>query len=281
MQAVLVLPAAAEGPGPVMIMLGLPHLPDDPPPKFPGGGRFSPPRLQHLPPTRQLIAYGWGYAVLNPWSVQPDHGAGLRRGIIGLVNRGRPRKPDDWEALRAWAGGASRLLDYLESEPAVDGGKAGVEGVSRFGKAALVAMAFDRRFAGGLIGSSGAGGVKLFRRNLGEAVENLARVGAYPWMAGNFLKYAAEEAEFGRLAARDLPVDSHELLTLCAPRPVFVRYGLPETGDARWVDRRGSFMAAGAAGPVYRLLGTRNLGVSGELAEGLLWLEGRQLRRGR
>ncbi|GAB4241950.1 MAG: hypothetical protein Kow00109_17600 [Acidobacteriota bacterium] len=264
MQAVLVLPVEAEGPVPVMIMLGFPRLPDDPPPTFPGGRRFTPPRLEDPPPPQQLVAYGWGYAILNPWSVQPDDGAGLCRGIIGLVNRGQPRKPDDWGALRAWAWGASRLLDYLESDPAVDAEKVGVEGVSRFGKAALVAMAFDQRFAVGLIGSSGAGGVKLFRRNFGEAVENLAGVGAYHWMAGNFLKYAAEEADFGRRDARDLPVDSHELLALCAPRPVFVSYGVPEKGDAHWVDQRGSFMAVVAAGPVYRLLGARDLGIPGD-----------------
>jgi hypothetical protein len=102
-----------------------------------------------------LIANGWGYASISPSSIQADNGAGLTKGIIGLANQGQPRKPDDWGALRAWAWGASRALDYLESDRLVDAKKVGIEGVSRFGKAALVAMAFDTRFAVVLVGSSG------------------------------------------------------------------------------------------------------------------------------
>jgi hypothetical protein len=81
-------------------------------------------------------------------------------------------------------------------------------------------------------------------------------------MAGNFLKYGAAESKFGSLTASDLPVDSHELIALCAPRLTFISYGIPEKGDAKWLDQRGSFMAAVAAGPVFRLLGARDLGTS-------------------
>jgi hypothetical protein len=81
-------------------------------------------------------------------------------------------------------------------------------------------------------------------------------------MAGNFLKYGAAEASFGSRNAGDLPVDSHELIALCAPRPTFISYGIPEKGDAKWLDQRGSFMAAIAAGPVFRLLGAKDLGRS-------------------
>ena len=88
---------------------------------------------------QQLIAAGWGYATISPASIQADNGAGLTRGIIGLVNKGQPRKPDDWGSLRAWAWGASRGLDYLETDPALDRKHVGIEGVSRYGKAALVA----------------------------------------------------------------------------------------------------------------------------------------------
>jgi hypothetical protein len=131
------------------------------------------------------------------------------------VNKGQPRKPDDWGSLRAWAWGASRGLDYLETDKSVDAKRVGIEGVSRYGKAALVTMAYDTRFAVVLIGSSGEGGVKLHRRNWGEAVENLTGQGEYHWMAGNFLKYGAEEADFGSKNAGDIPVDAHELLALC------------------------------------------------------------------
>ena len=123
----------------------------------------------------------------------------------------------------------------------------GIEGVSRYGKAALVTMAFDQRFAVVLVGSSGEGGAKLHRRNFGEAVENLTGTGEYHWMAGNFLKYGASEATFGSKNPGDLPVDAHELIALCAPRLTFISYGVPEKGDAKWLDQQGSFMAAVAA----------------------------------
>jgi len=180
-QMTLVTPKGVHGPVPVMIMFGragMPAVTPAMPRAFTGGDP---------PATEQLIANGWGYATLNPVSVQADNGAGLTRGIIGLVNKGQARKPEDWGALRAWAWGASRALDYLETDPAVDAKKAGIEGVSRYGKAALITMAFDQRFAVVLIGSSGEGGTKPHRRNFGEAVENVTGSGEYHWMAGNFL----------------------------------------------------------------------------------------------
>jgi lysophospholipase L1-like esterase len=257
-EVTLVTPAEASGPVPVMVLFGRGGLPQTAGADL-TAGRGGPPGSDP-PATVQLIADGWGYAYLNPASVQADNGAGLTRGIIGLVNQGQPRKPDDWGALRAWAWGASRCLDYLETDRAVDARHVGIEGVSRFGKAALVTMAFDTRFALVLVGSSGEGGAKLHRRNWGEAVENLTGSGEYHWMAGNFLKYGASEATFGSKNAGDLPVDAHELIALCAPRLTFISYGVPEKGDAKWLDQRGSFMAAVAAGRVFRLLGAKDLG---------------------
>ncbi len=279
-QMTLVTPKDAKAPVPVMIMFGGGRaLPGDPPPAPRGGpggpgappaagaapaGRAAagPPAPGDPPATEQLIADGWGYASLNPTSVQADNGAGLTRGIIGLVNKGQARKPEDWGALRAWAWGASRGLDYLATEPGVNAKQVGIEGVPRYGKAALITMAYDTRFAVVLIGSSGEGGAKLHRRNWGEAVENLTGTGEYHWMAGNFLKYGASDATFGSRTAGDLPVDAHELLALCAPRLTFVSYGVPEKGDAKWLDHQGSFMAAIAAQPVFRLLGAKDLGRS-------------------
>ena len=264
-QMTLVTPADAKGPVPVMMMFGDAGLPQA------GGARGNRGEGPSDPPaTEQLIADGWGYAGINPASIQADAGGGrgagqaggLTRGIVGLVNKGQPRKPDDWGSLRAWAWGASRGLDYLETDKAVDAKKVGIEGVSRYGKAALVTMAYDQRFAVVLVGSSGEGGAKLHRRNWGEAVENLTASGEYHWMAGNFMKYGAEESDFGSKNAGDIPVDSHELIALCAPRPTFISYGVPEKGDAKWLDHQGSYMAAIAAGPVFRLLGAKDLGKS-------------------
>jgi lysophospholipase L1-like esterase len=254
----LTTPANTTGPVPVVMEFGFNFG------RFRGGpGRRRPSRPGgpgSIGPTwqQQVLANGWGYAIVTPNSIQADNGAGLTRGIIGLTNKGQPRNPNDWGALRAWAWGASRALDYLETDKSVDAKQVVIEGLSRYGKAALVAMAYDERFAIGFIGSSGAGGAKLHRRAFGELVENLASSGEYHWMAGNFLKYA------GPLNAGDLPVDAHELIALCAPRPVFISYGAASGpgAEGQWVDQRGSFMAAMAAGPVYRLLGKTDLGTA-------------------
>ncbi len=231
-----------------------------PPPNF-----FAPPKPdEELTPQEKLLAAGWGYVTIETNSIQADNGAGLTRGIIGLVNKGQPRKPEDWGSLRAWAWGAARGLDYLETDTLVDAKKVGIEGVSRYGKAALVTLAFEQRFAVGLIGSSGKGGATLHRRVFGEAVESLTGSGEYHWMAGNYLKYGTEESSFGKKTGCDMSVDSHELIALCAPRLAFISYGIPEKGDARWLDQTGSYMATVAAGSVYKLVGAKDIGVSND-----------------
>ncbi len=216
-----------------------------------------------VPWTQLAIAKGWGYGSIDPTSVQPDNNSLTTAGIIGLTNQGQPRKPDDWGALRAWGWGVSQLIDYFAAHPdsKVNPKKIGIDGVSRYGKASLVTEAFDPRVAVALVASSGEGGAKLHRHDFGEAVENLTG-GEYYWMAGNFLKYGAAEP-FVKTAA-DLPVDSHELIALCAPRPVFISYGVESAGDPKWVDAHGSFMAGVLAGPVYRLLGKKDFGTPGD-----------------
>ena len=263
-QASFTAPANASGPVPILIEFGG---------GFGGFGRGGPAAGRrrgqaNAPPpwTQQALNHGWGYGYLNPGSIQPDAGGyALRQGIIGLTNKGQPRKPEDWGALRAWQWGVSRLIDYFEANPdsRVDATKVGVEGVSRYGKAAIVAEAFEPRLAVAFVASSGEGGAKLHRHDFGEAVENLTG-GEYYWMCGNFLKYGAAEANFGSKNASDLPVDSHELIALCAPRPCLISYGVEAAGDPKWVDAHGSFMAAVLAGPVYRLLGKQDLGTPGD-----------------
>jgi hypothetical protein len=171
------------------------------------------------------------------------------------VNRGQPRKVDEWGALTAWGWAASRAIDYFETDQAVDAKRVGIEGLSRFGKAALVAMAYEPRLAIAFVASSGEGGAKIMRRRFGEQVENVASVSEYHWMAGNFLKYA------GPLTPDDLPVDAHELIALCAPRPVFISSGSLQV-EGGWIDAKGMFLGAVGAGPVYRLLGKRDLGTT-------------------
>jgi hypothetical protein len=221
-QLSLTTPANAAAPVPVIMEFGFVRRPGGPPrPPSPG-------------PT---------------WQEQ-----GLTHGIIGLVNKGQPRKVDDWGSLRAWAWGASRALDYFGTDKSVDSKRVGIEGHSRYGKATAVAMAYDPRFAIAFISSSGAGGVKLHRRNWGELVENVAAANEYHWMAGNYIKYA------GPLNWNDMPVDSHDFVALCAPRPVFISAGATD-GDG-WVDAKGMFLAGVGAGPVYKLLGKNDLGTT-------------------
>lgn len=301
---VVVTPADAKGPVPLLMMFGAANLPNPVKPgaadmevinktlrsilendprtadlmkKYPAWQPFEPANPfaafsrmsqrapgQDPPSTEQLIAAGWGYAMIDPSSIQADNGAGLTRGIIGLVNKGQPRKPEDWGSLRAWAWGAARGLDYLETDPDVDAKHVGIEGVSRYGKAALVTLAFEERFAMGLIGSSGKGGAALHRRIFGEGLENLTGTGEYHWMAGNYLKYASVESKTGAWTADMLPVDSHQLIALCAPRLVFISYGIPEQGDALWLDQYGSWQATIAAGEAFKLLGAKDLGRSND-----------------
>jgi hypothetical protein len=246
-------PAHAVGPVPVIMEFGLSReVMEALAKRFPQFAASAGPG-----PTwqQQVLARGWGYAEYIPISVQADNGAGLTAGIIGLANKGQPRRPDDWGALRAWAWGASRALDYFATDAAVDAHQVGIEGHSRYGKAVLVTMAYDPRFAVAYVSSSGEAGAKLYRHIYGEDVGNIAASGEYHWMAGNFLKYD------GPLTVADLPIDAHELIALCAPRPVFISGGATEHGDG-WVDAKGMFLAAAAAGPVYTLLGKKDLGTN-------------------
>ncbi len=265
----LTLPANASGPVPVMVVLGVlggdgsrpgaasgaSGAPSGAPPTerdVAGRAVNRPARPPGgLPsPMQQVLARGWGYAVFNARSVQEDSDAGLTRGIIGLMNMGRPRSsPDEWGVLTAQAWGLSRSIDYFETDKDVDAKQLGVEGLSRGGKLALWAAALDQRWAIVCVSCSGEGGAKLFRRNYGETNGNIIDGMPY-WMAGNFLKYGAHW--------NDLPVDSHELIALVAPRPAIIT----SATQGSWGDPRGEFLGAAGAQPVYRLLGKKDLGTT-------------------
>ena len=211
------------------------------------------------------ISLGWGYGNLNPGSIQADSGANnqLRQGIIGLINKGESRKVDDWGALRAWAWGASRLMDFFETDSLVDSTQVAFEGHSRYGKATLVTLVYEPRVLTGFVSSSGEGGAKLWRHLVGEQVETLAGPSEYHWMTPNFMRYA------GPLTVDDLPGDAHQFIALIAPRPVFISGGeYVEFNGSRpgsrwssesWQDTPGTFMATAGASPVWKLLGSKPL----------------------
>ncbi len=261
-QMEVTLPANVKGRVPVIIEYSWLT-----PPVFPKGFK-----MPYAPPgpswKEQILALGWGYAVLDPTSVQADNAAGFGKGIIGLVNKGKPRSMTDWGVLRAWGWGAGRALEYLKSDPHVAGDEIGIAGHSRYGKAAIVTMAFDQRFAIAYVSSSGGAGAKLFHRNVGETLEDIAAPHQFHWIAGNFLKYAADPN-----SPATMPLDQDALIALCAPRPVFIGGGAAAAGDA-WVDAKGMFMAAVDAGPVYRLLGKKDLGTDKFPAMGTALLDG-------
>jgi hypothetical protein len=261
-------PAAGRGPG-----LGA-RAGGPPAGAAPGGGRGPAANTANNPPfpngatswQQAAISLGWGYGNLNPASIQADSGGeNLRKGIIGFINKGQSRKPDDWGALRAWAWGAGKLIDFFETDSLVDARQVAFEGHSRYGKATLATLVYEPRALTGYVSSSGEGGAKLWRHLVGEQVESLAGTSEYHWMAGNFLKYA------GPLTVDDLPADAHQFIALVAPRPIFIgggEYvefnGAPGHPESRysgesWQDTPGTFMATAGASPVWKLLGGKPL----------------------
>jgi len=243
-KAVLVTPEASIGKRPPAV-ISINWL--NPPPGFPKENPAADYR-------NLILKRGWSVVVYDPTTVQADNGAGLTKGVIGLVNKGQPRRMDDWGALSAWAWGASRVVDFLKTDPDVDASHIAIFGHSRYGKAALVAMAYDDRFKAGFISSSGAGGAAPYRRHWGEQVENVAAGNEYHWMGAEFLRYAADP-----MSAKDLPIDANEVIALAAPRAVFVGAGRPTSDGDGWVDPPGMFKAEASAGEVWALYGKKAL----------------------
>jgi len=209
----------------------------------------SRPRFSENGPLTNILAHGYGYATFRYTEIEGDS----RTNNLNLVQKlalapGQTRPAaDEWGTITAWAWGASRVLDYLETDRAVDAKRVAIMGHSRLGKTALWTGARDPRFALVFSSCSGEMGAALARRDFGETVDDMAA--NFPWQfAGNFQKYPAHW--------NDMPVDAHMLIALNAPRPVFVTGGTQD----QWADPHGMFLAEVAAGPVYRLLGERDLG---------------------
>lgn len=197
----------------------------------------------------ELISHGFGYARIIYNTIETD--------IEGQTNVNLARKlalapgqtapaANEWGAIAAWAWGISRVVDYLETDPAVDSKRIAITGVSRLGKTVLWAGANDPRIALVIASCSGEGGAALARRNYGETIAHLVTPARYPYQfAGNYARYAKDPSQ--------LAVDTHCLIALIAPRPLLL-----QTGDTdRWSDPKGEFLAAVAARPVFELFGKR------------------------
>jgi hypothetical protein len=214
-----------------------------------GGGRGGFP--SDPPVAREIIERGWGYATVGYQDIQPDRADSFTQGVIGLTlepGRGRPA-PGEWGTISAWAWGISRILDYFETDTLVNARQVAVFGHSRLGKTVLWASALDERIAAVFSSCAGEMGSALARRDWGETVDDMAQ--NFPWQfAGNFQQWPGRWNE--------MPVDAHMLIALSAPRPVFITGGTTD----QWADPVGEFLAEVAAGPVYRLLGRKDLGVT-------------------
>ena len=230
-------PAAAKSPVPIILLLNFRS--NDP---SQTGTASSDP-----PVAADILAHGWGYATVGYQDIQPDRADALSSGVIGVASGGRPRAPDEWGAISAWAWGVSRVIDYLETDKSVDAKHIAVFGHSRLGKTVLWASALDERIAVVYSSCAGEMGSALARRDYGETVDDMAQNFPYQF-AENFQKWV------GRW--NDMPVDAHMLIALSAPRPVFITGGTQD----QWADPRGEFLAEVAAGPVYRLLDKKDLG---------------------
>jgi hypothetical protein len=198
----------------------------------------------------RLLDAGLGFATVYYGDIDPDFLGGVPYGVRALYLKPGQSEPapDEWGSIAAWAWGLSRAMDYLETDKGVDARRVAIMGVSRLGKTVMWAGAHDTRIALVIASCSGEGGAALSRRNYGETIAHLTEATRYPYQfAGNYAKYANQVDR--------LPVDGHMLVALMAPRPVLL-----QTGDKDfWSDPKGEFLAAVAAGPVYRLLGKQGL----------------------
>lgn len=260
MNLTVYLPAKASGPVPMLLSITF---------NFPPGGRggnvakndktdaakdAKAPAKTFRPPydaLGELLSRGWGYATLGYSDIQPDRANQWTSGVIGLTLKEEQTQPapDEWGTISAWSWGISRSIDYLETEKAVNPKQIAITGVSRLGKTVLWASALDERVAAVFSVVSGEMGAALIRRDWGETLDDMAQ--NFSWQfAGNLQKWAGRWNE--------LPVDQHMLIALSAPRPVYVNGGLSD----QWSDPKGEFLSMVAAGPVYRFLGKRDLGVT-------------------
>jgi hypothetical protein len=245
MRVTLVTPAGAKNRVPVILLINFGGGPPTPP--IAGRGPAAP---GDPPVADEILARGWGYAMVGYQDIQPDRANAFTDGVIGLTLAPGLSAPasNEWGTIGAWAWATSRIIDYLVTDPQVDGRRIALQGFSRLGKTTLWAAAQDTRVVALFTACSGEMGAALARRDFGETVDDMAQ--NFPWQfSGAFQQWVGRWNE--------MPVDAHMLIALVAPRPVFISGGTQD----QWADPKGQFLAAQAAAPVYQLLGHKDLHV--------------------
>lgn len=271
MELLIYLPTAARGPAPVFLNMSFAannlavadpavkagrrwdretrtQVPADARPAAPGASanRAAPRGLR----VEQFIEAGIGIATFNKDDLAPDFPGTEALGVKALyLKPGQTRPaPEEWGAIASWAWGASRALDYFETDKDIDARRVAIHGVSRLGKTALWAGASDERFAMVIASCSGEGGAAIARRNYGETLAHMAAPTRFPYQfAGNYASFSDRVNEW--------PVDANMLISLIAPRPLLLQTGNTD----KWSDPYGEFLGAVAAEPVYKLFGKRGL----------------------
>ena len=262
----LYLPPKAIDPVPVLLEFGwiannLAVL-DDPGVKV--GRRWDPQQKTRVPATpiandrgmfrlrniADVLARGYAVATFCYTDIDPDALGAMAQGIrAAYLKPGQTdRAPDEWGSVAAWGWGASRIIDWFETDPSIDPKRIAITGASRLGKTVLWTAARDERVACVIASVSGEGGAALSRRDYGETIAHLVAPTRYPYQfAINYQKWAGK--------ANDMPWDSHTIIALVAPRPILLQTGSTD----KWSDPYGEFLAAKAATPVFVLLGQKGI----------------------
>jgi hypothetical protein len=231
----LFIPNQKTGPAPVFLLINnRPKENTDP----------SRAVLSEFWPAEVLIEGGYAIAAFQVNDLAPDNKETFMNGALQLYPE-LLNAENGMRAIGAWAWGASRVMDYFETDPQLDKKRVAVTGHSRGGKASLWAAANDQRFALCISNCSGNSGAALARRQFGERVKVINT--SFPhWFNTNYKKYNEHEDR--------LPVDQHMLISLIAPRPVYAT----NASEDLWADPKGTFLSLKNAEDVYGLYGLKS-----------------------